>query len=292
VATTAPRPLGPARAAAVNLRWRRLWPAARAFTGRVLLGAWLPAALVAVWYVTSRNSSDLYYPPLPDIVAAIRDDWFGAHLVDDVVPSLTCLFAGLAASVVIGVGGGYVLGTIRPLREILAPILDAFRSTPAVALIPIFISIFGIGSTGEILIITWVCVWPVLLNTVDGVAGIELGYRDVGRVLRLDARQRFRLVNFPAASPQIMAGINTSIGLGVTVMVACEMYSSQRGIGFQLVGAQRNFDLASSYAGAIAAGAIGYLIAMLFNLLQRRVLGWHTEQRATQDGQGSEGTTT
>jgi ABC-type nitrate/sulfonate/bicarbonate transport system permease component len=253
--------------------------------GQLLLGVWLPLLLVALWYLTSRGSADLYYPPLDQIVRAIGDNWTGAHLMGDVVPSLLCLFAGLAASVVLGIGGGYVLGVVRPARQILAPILDCFRSTPAIALIPIFISIFGIGATSEILMIAWVCIWPILLNTVDGVAAIEHGYRDVGRTLRLRGLRRFGLMSFPAASPQIMAGINTSIGLGVTVMVALEMYSSQRGVGFQLVLAQRNFDLPSSYAGAIVAGILGYGIAVAFNLLQRRVLRWHVELREANGSQ-------
>lgn len=252
----------------------------RARVARVLLGLWLPAGLVALWYVTSLGSENLYYPPQSEIWQALIDDWTGEHFAGDVVPSLACLFAGLTASVLLGVAGGYALGVCRPARQVLLPILDGFRSTPAIALIPVFIAIFGIGSSSEIFIIVWVSVWPILLNTVDGISGIERGYHDVARVVRLTGMRRFGLMSFPAASPQIMAGINTSIGLAVTVMVALEMYSSQRGIGFQLVGAQRNFDLASSYAGAIVAGILGYALAVGFHLVQRRVLRWHVAQRA------------
>jgi ABC-type nitrate/sulfonate/bicarbonate transport system permease component len=255
----------------------------RAFrrVARASLALWLPIALVAIWYLTSRSSTDLYYPPLGQIINSIRTEWLGGgHIASDLWPSVYSLIAGLAISVAVGVALGYLLGMVRPAQQVMAPVLDLFRSAPALALIPIFISVFGIGTESEVLLIAWVCVWPILLNTIDGVAGIDPAYHDVARTSRLGAMRRFSLVGFPAASPQIMAGINTSIGLGVAAMVALEMYSSQRGIGFQLVNAQRNFDIRGAYAGAIVAGVVGYLVAICFLLVQRRMLSWHLARGA------------
>jgi ABC-type nitrate/sulfonate/bicarbonate transport system permease component len=253
----------------------------RKWAGLVALVTWLPVLLVGAWWLAVRSSTDIYFPPLEDILSATTRDWLGDRFLGDVVPSLACLAAGLGIATVAGLTGGLLLGTVKPAREILAPILDLFRATPAISLIPIFLSILGIGATSEIALIAWASVWPILLNATDGVAGVDPGYRDVARVLRLSTRARLSLVTFRAASPQIMAGLNTSIGLGVVAMVAVEMFSSERGIGYQLVLDQRNFSIASTYGDALVAGLVGYGLAALFAVLQRRVvLRWQFEQGA------------
>lgn len=253
------------------------------YTGRRVVEAlWLPTALFIVWLVVSADSAAVYVPPLTDILENLVGEWFGAYFASDVIPSIVTLTAGLATGIVGAVVIGYVIGSAPLALQVFGPLLDLTRSIPVIALIPIFISVFGIGSTQEYLVIVWACFWPVLLNTIDGVRRIERGYLDTARVLRLSVWQRFALVRIPAASPPIMAGVAASAGIAVIAMVAVEMFSSQRGIGFQLILAQQRFEIPSTYSGVIVAGLVGYLMAVTVALSDRVLLDWHRQSRGAQ----------
>ncbi|EHN12868.1 Binding-protein-dependent transport systems inner membrane component [Patulibacter medicamentivorans] len=264
-------------------RVRRSW---RARIARYAVAAWLPVTLIGLWAWTSRASADPFYPPLADILDRLREQWLVAErLTEDILPSLMSLVAGLALATAVGVGLGTSIGLCRPVRVALAPFLDLFRSLPGLALMPIFVLVFGIGSGGEIALIAFACLWPILLNTIDGVAGIDPGHRDVTRSLRLGRLHGLRYVILPGASRSILAGVNLSIAIGVIFMIAVEMFSSSRGVGYQLILAQRNYDVPASYAGAIVGGLLGYLLAVGAAQLERRVLlRWHFEQQEASSG--------
>ncbi|PXY24733.1 hypothetical protein BAY60_19470 [Prauserella muralis] len=238
----------------------------------------LPAGLLLAWYLTSRGSTALYFPPLPAILADLRDGFAGGAVTTNLMPSLSALAQGFGLAVLVGVGVGYPLGLTRGGRAVFGPILDLFRSTPVIALIPPFIAIFGIGRLSEVLLIAWSAVWPILLSTIDGVAGLEPGFRDTRRALRMSRWLEFRLIRLPAAAPRIMAGVNTATGIAITAMVAIEMFSASQGIGLYLTRAQRSFDIAASFAGALAAGVLGYAVSGVLRLIERRwLLAWHYE---------------
>ena len=232
----------------------------------------VPVLVLLIWWVTSAASGSAYYPPLSDVVTSLRDDWLTERLLTDVVPSLVSLVSGLALAVVVGVALGFALGSVRRVRAVVLPLVDFLRSMPGIALIPLFIAIFGPGATSENLLIAWVCVWPVLLSTIDSVAALDTTWLHASRSIRLGRAAHFRWVALPGAMPRIAAGVSLSVSLAVLAMVAIELYSSQRGLGYQLNLDQRNFAIAQVYAGALLAGAVGFLAAAGFDLLQRHVL--------------------
>ncbi|MFE7439437.1 ABC transporter permease [Streptomyces chartreusis] len=240
----------------------------------------LPVVLVLAWYVTSRNSTAMYYPPLASILDEFRESFVGTGLRTNVLPSLWMLAQGFALAAVMGMGVGYPLGLTRAGRAIFMPVLDLFRSTPVIALIPPFIAIFGIGRLSEVLLIAWSAVWPILLSTIDGVVGLEAGFRDTGRVLRMSRWQEFRLIRLPAAAPRIMVGVNTATSIAITAMVAIEMFSATHGMGLYLTRAQRDFDISGSFAGALATGVFGFAISGALHVIERRwLLAWHAAAR-------------
>src|SRR5690606_2829787 len=100
------------------------------------------------------------------------------------------------------------------------------------ALIPFGIAVIGIGSDMKVFIIAVVCFFPVLLNTIDGVAAIDPTLRDTARVFGFGRRERIRRLVLPAASPPIFAGMRTALSLALIMMVISEMVASTNGIGF------------------------------------------------------------
>ena len=246
----------------------------------VTLEITVPLALLVLWGVFSRSSDTYYFPPLTEILEAFMDTWVFERFRSDVVPSLTRLALGYGIACVVAVGAGLALGLSRPLRRATDPIVQFLRSIPPPALLPFGILVLGVGTSMKVFIIAFVCLWPVLLNTIDGVAGVDPTLVDTGRVFRIPARDRLRHVVLPAAAPQIFAGMRTSLSLALILMVISEMVASSNGIGYFVLQSQRSFAIPEMWSGIILLGLLGYTFNAIFLLVERRALAWHRGARA------------
>lgn len=239
----------------------------------------LPVVLVGVWWITSSRSSSLYFPPLGKVLRVLQEDWLSSRIRDDLLPSLACLFGALLISTAIAVVAGAAIGVSDMLYRAMQPILDILRSCPGVALVPVSLAVFGIGTASEIAVISFATIWPMLLNVIDGVRLSTETYDEVRRNLRMSYVQRIRFVDLPASLPQFMAGLYTSLAIGVVVMIASEYYSSVRGVGFYIASAEHTFSIAQTYAGVIVLGVIGYTLSLALRRLEHVVLRWRVGVR-------------
>jgi ABC-type nitrate/sulfonate/bicarbonate transport system permease component len=241
----------------------------------------LPVALLVLWGVLSAGSNTYYFPPLTDIFTAFKDNWLFSRVGSDVVPSLERMFGGLAIAIVVGVWAGLLLGLSRRARLATAPILEFLRAIPPPALLPFAILVVGIGDGMKIFIIALVCLWPILLNTIDGVTGVDPTLRETARVYRVPQGDRMWRVMLPAASPQIFAGLRTSLSLALILMVISEMVASTNGIGYFVLQSQRTFAIPEMWSGIFLLGILGYTLNGAVILIERRVLRWHRGARAS-----------
>ena len=240
----------------------------------------VPVLVIAVIWVWSAGSNVYYFPPLKDVLTTFKDTWLFDRFGSDVVPSLIRLIAGYLIAVAVGVGGGIALGLSPVLRRVSAPIVEFLRAIPAPALLPFALLVFGVGNDSKIFVIAFVCLWPVLLNAVDGFAGVDPTLVDTGRVYRIPAQDRLRHVVLPAAAPQIFAGMRTSLSLALILMVISEMVASSNGIGYFVLQSQRSFAIPEMWSGIILLGLLGYAFNAVFLMLERRALAWHRGARA------------
>ena len=243
----------------------------------------VPVLVLAVLWFWSAGSEVFYFPPLKDVLTTFKDTWLFDRVGSDVVPSLVRLFIGYFIAVAIGVGGGIALGLSPPLRRATEPIVEFLRAVPAPALLPFALLVLGVGNDSKIFVIAFVCLWPILLNAVDGVAGVDPTLVDTGLVYRIPARDRLRHVVLPAAAPQIFAGMRTSLSLALILMVISEMVASSNGIGYFVLQSQRSFAIPEMWSGIILLGILGYAFNAVFLLIERRVLAWHRGARAASE---------
>jgi ABC-type nitrate/sulfonate/bicarbonate transport system permease component len=192
----------------------------------------VPLLVLVAWGLWSANSEEFYYPPLTEILSTFADTWIFERVGSDVVPSLERMFAGYGIAVVLAISLGLLIGLSRPTRLASAPIVEFLRAIPPPALLPFAILVIGVGSSMKIFIIAFVCLWPILLSTVDGVMGVDPTLRETARVYRIDGADRIRGMVLPAASPQIFAGMRTSLSLALIMVVISEMVASTNGIGY------------------------------------------------------------
>ena len=243
----------------------------------------VPVAVIAVIWFWSAGSDVYYFPPLKDVLNTFKDTWLFERVGSDVVPSLVRLFIGYFIAVAVGIGGGIALGMSPVLRRIAAPIVEFLRAIPAPALLPFALLVLGVGNDSKIFVIAFVCLWPILLNAVDGVSGVDPTLTDTGRVYRIPASDRLRYVVLPAAAPQIFAGMRTSLSLALILMVISEMVASSNGIGYFVLQAQRSFAIPEMWSGIILLGLLGYVFNAVFLLFERRILAWHRGARASSE---------
>jgi ABC-type nitrate/sulfonate/bicarbonate transport system permease component len=241
----------------------------------------VPIALLALWAVWSASSDTFYFPPLTDILETFNDTWLFERVGSDVVPSLERLFVGYAIAVVVAVAVGIPLGLSSTARRAASPIVEFLRAIPPPALLPFAIVVLGVGNSGKVFLIAFVCIWPVLLNTIDGVTGIDPTLRETARVYGVSGRDRLLRIVLPAASPQIFAGMRTSLSLALILMVISEMVASTNGIGFFVLQSQRSFAIPEMWSGILLLGLLGYALNLIFVLVERRVLAWHRGARAS-----------
>jgi ABC-type nitrate/sulfonate/bicarbonate transport system permease component len=256
----------------------------RSWWGRLLLQLVVPAALVALWWVTSAASSSYVYPPLADVLTSLREVWLAERIGSDVVPSLGRFAAGYVLAVTGGIGLGLLIGSSPSLRRATQPVTELVRAIPPPLLLPLAIVTIGIGNDSKIAVIALGSVWPVLLNTVDGVRSVDRELLDAARAFRLDRRHRITHVVVPSASPRIAVGMRTALAVALILMVISEMQGSTNGLGFRVLDAQRSFDSAGTYAGVLVIGGIGLVVNLAFLAVERRVLRWHRGARGLLEG--------
>lgn len=240
----------------------------------LLWRTWLPITLFLLWWFASAGSESLYFPPLQEILASFRDEWLGAGFMRDLVPSLGKFLAGFTLSGVIGISLGVILGMNKWLRAAFEPLIMFMRSVPGPVLVPIGILLIGIGAGMNVFIIVLGAVWPTLLGTIDGVRALDPQLRDVVRSYRLTTKQYIFNVILPNAGPQIFAGLRTTLQLSIILIVVSEMVASTNGVGFRLLLSQQTFSVTETWSGTLLLGILGYLAAIIFIQVEKKVLAW------------------
>ena len=255
----------------------------RSGPGRLALQLVLPAALIALWWWTSESSTSIYYPPLSRVLDSLQEDWIFEQVDTDLVPSLGRFTAGYAIAAAAGIVAGTLIGLAPRVRQASQPVTEFVRSIPPPLLLPFALAVWGLGNASKIAVIALGSVWPVLLNTIDGVRGVDRETLDMARGFGLGGRMRITHVILPAASPKIAVGMRTALSVALILMVISEMVGSTNGLGFQVLSAQRSFDVPGTYAGVIVIGIVGLVVNLGFLVAEGWIMRWHRGARGLLD---------
>ena len=241
----------------------------------------VPVLILVAWQLYTAHAHSFKFPRLSTILVDFKHEYLFAKFGSDVVPSLERIFAGFAIGVVAGVAIGVPLGMSRSLRRLAIPHIEYWRAMPPPALLPIsIILLHSIQNRQKIAFIAFFCMFPVLLNTMDAVRGIDPTIIDTARSFRIPPHQRVLRLVLPSALPQIVAGMRNSLALAVICMVLAEWFSSTSGVGYELLISKNTFQFGPMWASIVLIGLLGYLLNALFLLFERRVLAWHRGWRA------------
>jgi ABC-type nitrate/sulfonate/bicarbonate transport system permease component len=257
----------------------------RRATRSIIAAVALPVVMLTLWWVLSADSESYYLPPLSGILASFPDVWlFSERLTADVLPSLLRLIGGYLLALVLGVSLGVAIGSFRRVRAFCEPVLEFLRAIPPPVLVPVLMLFAGIGNTMKVLVVVSGCLWPILLNTVEGVRAVDEVLVETARCYRVRGLARLWHLVIRSASPQIVTGMRQALSIGIILMVISEMFAASNGLGFTIIQFQRTFAVTDMWTGILLLGLLGFLLALLMRLFERRVLNWYFGLRQAQRG--------
>jgi ABC-type nitrate/sulfonate/bicarbonate transport system permease component len=230
-------------------------------------------------YYVSLESKNFYFPSLQTVLQRFDKLWLGPRFFSDVLPSLQRLGLGLLLASVLGIGLGLPIGLNRTLRRVLEPVLEFFRAIPPVAMIPLLIMIIGFDDSMKVTVIVLGAVWPILLNTVEGVRALDAVLEDTCRTYQIRGAARLWHFVLPSASPQIVVGLRLGLSIAIVLMVISEMFAAVDGLGSAVIYFQRSFEIPEMWSGVLMLGLFGFTLSLLFRGVERLVLGWYEGMR-------------
>jgi ABC-type nitrate/sulfonate/bicarbonate transport system permease component len=241
----------------------------------------LPVSLVILAEIGARahGPSDSIAPPSA-VVAAFFEALGDGSLLTATRDTLASAFAGLAIGGAIGLALGVAMGASRTLDRALDAAVELVRPIPSVALAPIALVALGFGYRLEIAIVSYACVWPLLLFTRAAVAGVEPQLIEVARALRLGAFARVAKIVVPAALPRIFVAFRLSAGIALIVAVTVEIAVNPIGLGAGIMTAGQALRPELMLAYLVWIGAVGFTLNALLVLAQQKLFG-----RAAQVGE-------
>ncbi|RQO34074.1 taurine ABC transporter permease [Herminiimonas sp. KBW02] len=242
--------------------------------GRSLIG---PVALIAVWWI-ANDSAWVSNKLLPNPFATFGSLWdslVSGSMTKDLAATLyrTLYAFGLAA--LFGIPAGIALGSNDRIYRSIESLVDFFRSTPATAMFPLFLLIFGIGDFAKIAVAGFSAWLVVLFNVAYGVMNSRKTRILAARVMGASKWRVFRDVLFFESLPQTFVGLRMAVSLALVVIIVAEMFiGSMDGMGHRIIDAQQVFDLQQMYASILMTGGVGYGFNLLFIALEKWVVHW------------------
>ncbi len=236
----------------------------------------LVIAFLVLWQASSTlgwvNAS--VFPPLDQIIRALWKAIATGAILDDIAISLQRSGIAFVAAVGLGVPLGLFMGQVRAIERALDPLLQLFRQTSALALYPVFILLLGLGETSKIFVIFWATLFPVLLSTIGGVKEVDQKLIEMARTYGAGSLQIFRRVVLPASVPAIFVGLRLSATTALLLLIAAEMIGANKGIGFQVMNAQYNFQIPLMFAAILLLALLGLAANAALVFMQRRLCRW------------------
>ena len=234
------------------------------------------AGLVAIWSLTTwREWVDPVLLPSP--ILTFKAMWAGMHgaLGFDFVKTVYRTAAATVIASVIAIPLGIVLGSSEKLYRSLEFVIDFFRSTPASAMFPLFLVLFGVGDETKISVAAFGAALVILFNVAYGVMNARKTRLLAAKVMGASRLRVLFDVMLLESLPQTFVGLRNGISLALVVIVVAEMFiGSQDGLGHSVFEAQQLFEMPRMYAAIFAAGVLGYGLNLLFMLVERRFVHW------------------
>ncbi len=237
------------------------------------------ALILIVWEIVGPHISPIFFTYPTKIAVAFYELTVSGDLPHYLAQSLEVMLYGLLAAVLIGIPLAVLMARVRWLDWALELPVNALYATPLVALVPLLVLWFGIYLKAKIIVVFLFAVFPILINTYQGVRECDVNMLEVARSFRSKEWRMWQDVLLPYALPYIAAGVRLAIGRGLVGMVIAEFYTTISGLGFMITRYANNFEMDKTFVPVIVLMILGVSFTSGLKWLERRIAPWSHAQR-------------
>lgn len=246
-------------------------------------GTWRPAALLAAillvwWFVTDRDMVSTFLIPPPGAVVETLVDEFDM-LWRHTWATLSATVYGFLWATLLGLATATLIVYSTTLEKAIYPIILFAQVIPKIAIAPILVVWFGFGSGPKIILAVLIAFFPVVISGVQGLRSIDPELLNLSATMGAGRLKTFVKVRFPNALPSIFSGLKVAVTLAVVGAVVGEFVGATEGLGYILLLASGNLQTALLFADLLLMSAIGILLFVIIEMLERMLIPWHASQR-------------
>jgi ABC-type nitrate/sulfonate/bicarbonate transport system permease component len=259
-----------------NRRWQR---------SRALFADWLGVIGVVsfflAWELSTRFEilNPFYFPPFSKILAKGYELFANGSIWEHMWFSLTNFTIGFVISVVLGVIIGVPMGWYKNISKTFDPLLSGIYATPLIALLPLIIMLFGLGSISKIIMTVLAAVFPILINTMAGIANTDHRLITMARAFGAKDRHIFLKVSLPGSLPYIVAGMRVALGRALVYIVVAEQYGAAMGLGYLSSLAAQRFQMAAMFVPIVLIAGLGAGLNELLKAIEHRLEKWKPQKQ-------------
>lgn len=265
--------------AANPLSTNRLWQ-----RSRELIADWLGVLGVVgfflAWELSTRFEiiNPFYFPPISKILIKGYELFADGSIWEHMWFSLTNFAIGFIVSVILGVVIGVPMGWYRSVHKTFDPLLSGVYATPLIALLPLIIMMFGLGAISKIIMTVLAAVFPILINTMVGIANTDHRLITMARAFGAYDSQIFMKVSLPGSLPYIVAGMRVALGRALVYIVVAEQYGAATGLGYLSSLAAQRFQMAAMFVPIIIIAALGAGLNETLKVIEQRLDKWKPQK--------------
>lgn len=243
---------------------------------RLLLGLLGIAAVLSAWQLSaSLHWVDPFFTSSPSQVFSAGKDYLSSpQAARDLKASGQEFLLGFAGAMVIGIPFGIVIGWFRRIEALVDPLLTFFYASPRIALTPLMIVWFGIGTESKAVIVGLMAIFPIIINVATGVRTVDRSLVNVGRGFQANSFQMLVTIALPAALPSLTAGIRLGIGQALIGVYVAELIGAVAGVGFTMNQAAANFQVSLVFVTLFILAGFGVLLTLVFRGIEKVFTKW------------------
>ena len=246
----------------------------------ILHRLWFPLLIIFIWQIIQNKLNNPFFPPPSKILESVQYVVTPEWVRNSLTSSLITLLGGYLIGSILGIFVGAVLGSNAIAREIFLPITNFIRCVPSVAKAPVILALLGIGLTTRVVTVAVAVFFSVLLTTLRAIANTDQRLVEYSNVLGFNYWRLLLQVRLPAATGEILAGLQAALQIATLVMVVSEMIGSGTGLGAFVIRSQSTFMIADMWLGILILGTLGVLLNSAFYIVEKRMFPWYFDSQA------------
>lgn len=237
------------------------------------------AVFLMIWEIAPRLGwvDKAFLPPFSKVITTFFSLILSGELELHIAISMQRSLIGFGLGMLLAIPLGLIIGWFKWFEFYIDPLLQTFRQTSTIALLPVFMFLFGIGEISKVAIVFWGVQWAILLNTISGVKSVDPLLVKSARSMGASPLTLFIKVILPSAFPSIFTGIRLSATSSILILTAAEMLGASKGLGFLLFDAETKYQIPKMFASIITMSIIGLIINYSLQAIEKRVTRWKQE---------------